>query len=461
MELLLNPVVLSIIVLTTLCLLKFNIIIAIILSTILAGLMAGMQIDVILNTLIAGPAWNPEAPANLRAQGMGGMTHVALSYVLLGALAYGIQVSGLASKIGKTMEKIVGKSGTVFLIVLTIISSFSQNLIPIHIAFIPILIPPLLKFMNGLKLDRRVVACVLTFGLKAPYILIPAGFGLIFHNILATNMYNNGMPIPVGDIWPAMVWPAGGMLIGLLIAIFVTYRKEREYEDRPIEGVDESQIDTEGFTIKHWGALIGAAMAFVVQIAGVRAFGGGVGYWALIIGATVGIIIMLLFGTISYKNFDTTIKKGIHMMGFIAFVMMVANGYGAVMNATGGVGQLVDFALATVGDNRVMAVIVMQLISLLITMGIGTSFGTVPIIAAVFVPICAALGFSPAATVALIASGAAVGDAGTPSSDSTLGPTAGLDADGQHDHIWDTCVPTFIHFNIPIMILGSIAAIIL
>ena len=53
---------------------------------------------------------------------------------------------------------------------------------------------------------------------------------------------------------------------------------------------------------------------------------------------------------------------------------------------------------------------------------------------------------------------AALGDAGSPASDTTLGPTSGLNADGQHDHIWDTCVPTFLHFNIPLMIAAIVAA---
>ena len=51
-----------------------------------------------------------------------------------------------------------------------------------------------------------------------------------------------------------------------------------------------------------------------------------------------------------------------------------------------------------------------------------------------------------------------LGDAGSPASDTTLGPTSGLNADGQHDHIWDTCVPTFIAYNIPLMIAGIVGA---
>ena len=76
-------------------------------------------------------------------------------------------------------------------------------------------------------------------------------------------------------------------------------------------------------------------------------------------------------------------------------------------------------------------------------------------------PLSIAFGFSPMATVALVGTAAALGDAGSPASDSTLGPTSGLNADGQHEHIWETVVPTFIHYNIPLIIFGWIAAMVL
>ena len=101
------------------------------------------------------------------------------------------------------------------------------------------------------------------------------------------------------------------------------------------------------------------------------------------------------------------------------------------------------------------------LVGLLITMGIGSSFSTVPIIATLFVPLCLTIGFSPMATAALVGTAGALGDAGSPASDSTLGPTSGLNADGQHDHIKDSVLPTFIHFNIPLLIFGWIAAMVL
>ncbi len=92
---------------------------------------------------------------------------------------------------------------------------------------------------------------------------------------------------------------------------------------------------------------------------------------------------------------------------------------------------------------------------------IGSSFSTIPIIAAIYVPMALAFDFSILATAAIVGTAAALGDAGSPASDSTLGPTSGLNADGQHDHIWDSVVPTFIHFNIPLVIFGTIAAMVL
>ena len=56
---------------------------------------------------------------------------------------------------------------------------------------------------------------------------------------------------------------------------------------------------------------------------------------------------------------------------------------------------------------------------------------------------------------------AVLGDAGSPASDQTLLPTAVFNLDGQHDHIWDTCVPSFICCNVPILIICSICACIM
>lgn len=431
-----NPVLVSVLVMCVLCLLKVNVLLTIMISALVAGVMSGFTLGVTMDHLVGG---------------MGGQSNTALSYVLLGALAVGIYQTGLATILARKVEKMVGKSGTIFLLILAAIACCSQNIVPIHIAFIPILVPPLLAVMNDLKLDRRGAACALTFGLKAPYIAIPAGFGLIFQGIIADNLKLNGMEIDPSSIWSYMLVPGAGMLMGLLIAIFITYRKPRTYENRPI-AMDTSNTEgmvTDHFTMQHLGAGLGAISAFGVQLA----------TGSLPLGALVGLVIMVCFKAIPFKGMDETMGGGIRLMGFIAFVMLVASGYGNVIRETGGVAEIVKASAELVGGSQLAGAIIMLLVGLLVTMGIGTSFGTIPIIATIYVPLCLALGISPAGTAILVGVAGALGDAGSPASDSTLGPTSGLNADGQHDHIWDTCVPTFMHYNIPLIIFGTIGAL--
>ena len=131
------------------------------------------------------------------------------------------------------------------------------------------------------------------------------------------------------------------------------------------------------------------------------------------------------------------------------------------MKATGGIDTLVNYITPFMMSNKIIAASLMLFVGLFITMGIGTSFGTIPILAVLYVPICIKLGFSIPSTIIVLAAAAALGDAGSPASDTTLGPTAGLDADGQHNHIWDTCVPTFLHYNIPLILMAILSVIIL
>src|SRR5699024_10554763 len=182
---------------------------------------------------------------------------------------------------------------------------------------------------------------------------------------------------------------------------------------------------------------------------------------SLVLAALGGILVMFIFRAETWRSGDTVIEGGVKMMGTIAFVMLIASGYASVLTETGSVDKLVEAGSAWIGDNQLLAAVVMMSVGLIVTIGIGTSFGTIPVIAAIFVPLGTALGFSTLAIASLIGTAGAIGDAGSPASDSTLGPTSGLNVDGQHHHIWDTCVPTFIHFNIPLFIFGVVAAMVL
>src|SRR5699024_4590410 len=116
-------------------------------------------------------------------------------------------------------------------------SIMSQNIIPVHIAFIPLLIPPLLTVMTRLALYRRLIACVLTFGLVTTYMTLPVGFGkIILEDILLSNIERAGLDTSGINVVKVMAIPAMGMILGLLIATFVSDRKPRQYEGRPIIG---------------------------------------------------------------------------------------------------------------------------------------------------------------------------------------------------------------------------------
>ena len=425
----LNPVVLSVIVMSVLCLLKLNVLLALIVSALVAGLVAGMPVGDIMNTLIGG---------------MGGQSETALSYILLGTLAVAIGNTGVASIISRKVASVINGKKLIILIIIAFFGCFSQNLIPVHIAYIPILIPPLISVMNKLKLDRRAMACSLTFSLKAPYIAIPAGFGLIFQGIIATQMTENGMPVDKLDVWKSTWILGAAMVIGLLIALFFSYRKNREYQDLPLKGIEIQEA--EKMETKHWLTLLAALAAFVVPVL----------YGSLPLGALAALVLMFVFGVLKWKDIDKTIGGGMQLMGLIAFIMLVASGYAAVIKQTGAVEELVNSIYGMIGGSKAIGVLLMLLVGLLVTMGIGTSFGTIPVVAAIYIPLCLKLGLSVPGSVVILAAAAALGDAGSPASDSTLGPTSGLNVDGQHDHIWDTCVPTFLHFNIPLIIAGFI-----
>jgi len=438
MSIIFNPVIISVVLLCILCLCRVNVLLAIIISAIVAGLTGGMPITNVMDIFISGMGENAET---------------ALSYILLGTFAAAMTHTGLATILAKKISSVINGKRFMLLGIITGIAMLSQNLIPVHIAFIPILIPPLLHLMNKLQLDRRSVACSLSFGLKAPYITIPAGFGLIFQGLIAENITLNGMEVLKNDVWKS-TWILGvGMFIGLLIAVLISYRKPREYQDKEIikNKLEENDEEESKLNKNHYITLIGAVATLAVQLL----------TKSLPLGALVGLGIVFGGGAISHKKMDKLINEGIGLMGYVAFVMLVAAGFAFVLKQTGGVEALLNAVIPLMQNSRLIAVGLMLIIGLFVTMGIGTSFGTIPILAVLFVPICVHLGFSASATVVIIAAAAALGDAGSPASDTTLGPTAGLNADGQHNHIVDTCIPTFLHFNIPLIIFAIIAAYLL
>ncbi|WP_187849984.1 Na+/H+ antiporter family protein [Helicobacter pylori] len=427
-----NPAFVAIICMCILSLLRLNVMLSMISATLIAGLMGGLGLTESFNVMI---------------DGMKGNLNIALSYILLGALAVAIAKSNL---IKVALSKLIGLMNykrSTFCFLIAFIACFSQNLVPVHIAFIPILIPPLLHLMNRLELDRRAVACALTFGLQAPYLVLPVGFGLIFQTTILEQLKANGVSTTIAQITGVM-WIAGlAMVVGLLVAVLTLYKKPRRYKEKSfnIENYASLQLNYHDYL-----TFIGIVVAFVIQLA----------TDSMPLAAFLALAIILLGRGIKFKETDSLMDDSVKMMAFIAFVMLVASGFGEVLQKVHAIDGLVN-AITSIIQGKFLGAFLMLVVGLFITMGIGTSFGTIPIIAVFYVPLCAKLGFSIESTILLIGIAAALGDAGSPASDSTMGPTCGLNADNQHNHIYDTCVPTFLVYNLPLIVFGVLGALLL
>ncbi len=427
-----NPAFVAIICMCVLSLLRLNVMLSMISATLIAGLMGGLGITESFNAMI---------------DGMKGNLNIALSYILLGALAVAIAKSNL---IKVALSKLIGLMNykrSTFCFLIAFIACFSQNLVPVHIAFIPILIPPLLHLMNRLELDRRAVACALTFGLQAPYLVLPVGFGLIFQTTILEQLKANGVSTTLAQITGVM-WIAGlAMVVGLLAAVLILYKKPRHYKEKSfnIENYESLKLNYHDYL-----TFIGIIVAFAIQLA----------TDSMPLAAFLALAIILLGRGIKFKETDSLMDDSVKMMAFIAFVMLVASGFGEVLQKVHAIEGLVN-AITSVVQGKLLGAFLMLVVGLFITMGIGTSFGTIPIIAVFYVPLCAKLGFSIESTILLIGIAAALGDAGSPASDSTMGPTCGLNADNQHNHIYDTCVPTFLVYNLPLIVFGVVGALLL
>ena len=216
-----NAVIISVLLLVGLTLCRLNILSAIILSCFIGGWIAGLDINSIWQAFQSG---------------LGNASPLALSYAIIGGFSYLIASFGLteiiSSRLSTMMNNHSNQLKLLIIITLTSLAIFSQNLIPVHVAFIPLLIPPMLLIFNRLQLDRRLVACLLSFGLVTPYMFLPLGFGQLFLNeLIRPQVALQGLSgVENINMMQVMLLPAMGMLVGVCVAIFFSYNTPREYQ---------------------------------------------------------------------------------------------------------------------------------------------------------------------------------------------------------------------------------------
>lgn len=130
-----NAVLVAVVSMLLLALTRVHVVIALFIGALVGGFTAGLGLD---GTMLAFQ------------DGLGAGAKIALSYGLLGAFAMAVSQSGLPSVLASWLISRTksGQSETNTALVkygllggIVLMAIFSQNLIPVHIAFIPILIP--------------------------------------------------------------------------------------------------------------------------------------------------------------------------------------------------------------------------------------------------------------------------------------------------------------------------------
>lgn len=141
-----NAVVIAVLLMIVLCLCRLNIVISLFISALVGGLISGMSVEKVISVF---------------GKNIVDGSEVALSYALLGGFAALISYSGITDYLVTKIIRAIHSENSrlsrikvkiIIIIALLAMSIMSQNLIPVHIAFIPIVIPPLLSLFNDLKL---------------------------------------------------------------------------------------------------------------------------------------------------------------------------------------------------------------------------------------------------------------------------------------------------------------------
>lgn len=436
-----NPIILSVIILVALCLLKVNVFLAIILSSLICAVLGGASVTEGLTMFY---------------ENMGNDDRMVLFLLLLGVLATTMQYNNVGEVLAPRVAKIIGNRVWLFPIVLTVLAIIAETFVLVGVSFLLVIIPPLLKLLTDYKIDRRLLVITTCCGLQMGYCCFPVGYGLAFMGIIQTALAENGLEVTIDEIWKANIFIAVAMLIAITLAMF-KYRKPREYDCEDGENLlEEAEREAKSrqlppIEFRHIACLIAAASVVVIQVT----------TDSMPLAALVMIAVLVITGAIKIKDFDSVFMKGIMTSVYVCPVLMAAVAFAAVSKEYGQLDSLINASAELIGGSKVFGAFFMLILGLFITMGIGSSFSTVPIVATVLVPLGVQLGMSHAAIILLVAASGALGDSGAPSSNQTLIPTSAFNIDGQHDHIKDSCIPSFLFVNIPLIIVCAIVGCII
>ena len=149
-----------------------------------------------------------------------------------------------------------------------------------------------------------------------------------------------------------MLIPSMGYIVGLILG-FIVYRKPRNYVQR---NVDERETVTELKPYVLIVTIIAILATFIVQTF----------TDSMIFGALAGVLVFFISRVYKWYELDEQFVDGIKIMAYIGVVILTANGFAGVMNATGDIDTLVKDLTSITGDHKLVLLSCILLVLLLL-----------------------------------------------------------------------------------------------
>lgn len=354
MAIITNPVFASVVIMLVLCVLHVNVYLAIIIAAVICGLMGGAPLTEIISLFASGISSHGEN---------------AIIFIILAAIASAIVASGMSDAMAPRVSKILGQRPWLLLVGLIIIAALCETVITFGATFVFIIIPPLLTVFNRYSVDRRKVATAIMCGLQIGYVCIPIGYGAVFQDMVAGVMSDCGIEITYLEV-AATTWPIFLAMVVAAVVVAVIYRKPRTYT--PVPGIT-APAETDGaqtdelppWEFKHTMGIVAAFATPVVQLI----------TGSIVLGGLTALALILIFRVASIKSLDEHIYKGMKDVAAVVFVMAAGTGYANVSNTYGDVNGLVNSIVNMLGSSKLVGAFAMLVLGLIVTLGIGTSWG--------------------------------------------------------------------------------------
>ncbi|MFN0265213.1 TRAP transporter large permease subunit [Tepidamorphus sp. 3E244] len=227
--------------------------------------------------------------------------------------------------------------------------------------------------------DKRMVTGVIQAG-SSLGILVPPSVVLVLYAMIARQ--------PVGQLWLAGVIP--GLLMAALFIIYIAVRCRISPELGPVLAKEERDIPKiEKYKLLAAGALpLGIFFAMMVPFVN--------GWTSLVesstIGALTAFLAAVLKGRMTWRVFETSVRKTLGITCMFMWIILAALAFGAVFDGLGAVKAIEGLFTEKLGLSPWVILILMQLSFILMGTFLDDTAMLV-IVAPLYVPLVGALGF--------------------------------------------------------------------